>query len=174
MSRPVFISLVAPAVFSWKRSKKTEQVALERTVTLLPYHTCAENAIDVACFSTSVHIRMKQERSSGTPLMGLSKRGNTLAPDLDAPQSKRDISAIMRNVHSTNTTPEVIFREALEARGIQCLASATHLPGKPDLILPSKQLAIFIDGDFWHGGQWRKRKLVCLEDQFQNTKTNSR
>ncbi len=81
----------------------------------------------------------------------------------------RDISAIMRKVHSINTSPEVAFHEALEAQGLQYLTSPPDLPGKPDVVLPDKRLAIFIDGDFWHGGQWRRRNLARLEDQFQKT-----
>lgn len=82
---------------------------------------------------------------------------------------KRDNSAIMRKVHSNNTTPEMTFRKALWARGFRYRICPANLPGKPDIVLPSKRLAIFIDGDFWHGGQWRKRKLSALEEQFQET-----
>lgn len=90
----------------------------------------------------------------------------------DFNRAKRDVSAIMRKVHSTDTSPERAFRHRLDVYGIHYLASASDLPGKPDVILPSKRIAIFIDGDFWHGHQWRKRRLTCLEDQFQ--KSNSR
>jgi DNA (cytosine-5)-methyltransferase 1 len=40
------------------------------------------------------------------------------------------------------------------------------LPGKPDLIFARQRVAVFIDGDFWHGNQWRKRRLAALDDQF--------
>src|SRR5690242_14750103 len=79
----------------------------------------------------------------------------------------------MRNVHSQNTAPEVAFKNALTARGLSFLESPPDLPGKPDVVLPANMLAIFIDGDFWHGGQWRKRKLTQLEDQFQKTTTKA-
>ena len=45
------------------------------------------------------------------------------------------------------------------------------LPGKPDIVLPKHKIAVFIDGDFWHGGQWFRRKLNALEDQFSKTST---
>jgi DNA mismatch endonuclease (patch repair protein) len=32
------------------------------------------------------------------------------------------------------------------------------LPGRPDLVLPSAKLAVFCDGDFWHGRDWRARR----------------
>ncbi len=80
----------------------------------------------------------------------------------------------MRNVHSTDTAPELAFRQALDALGVQYIISPSHLPGKPDIVIPDKHLTIFLDGDFWHGGQWRKRNLTALEDQFQKSKTGSR
>lgn len=79
----------------------------------------------------------------------------------------------MRKVHSTNTGPEIAFRKALWAKGLRYKANVTHLPGKPDIALLSWKTAIFIDGDFWHGGQWRQRKLSTLEEQFQKTASKS-
>ena len=85
---------------------------------------------------------------------------------------RRDVSAIMRSVRSVGTAPEVAFRKALWANGLRYRVSPKSLPGKPDVVLPKFKIAIFIDGDFWHGGQWKKRKLLQLDDQF--TKTPSR
>jgi len=31
------------------------------------------------------------------------------------------------------------------------------------------KVAIFIDGDFWHGGQWLRRNLKALEEQFSQS-----
>jgi len=74
----------------------------------------------------------------------------------------------MRRVRSRDTQPEVILRKALWARGLRYRLCPPELPGKPDLIFPAKRLAIFVDGDYWHGGQWRCRNLSTLEDQFSN------
>jgi DNA (cytosine-5)-methyltransferase 1 len=82
---------------------------------------------------------------------------------------KRNSSSIMLKVHSSNTAPEMTFRKALWSRGLRYKICPADLPGKPDIVLSSKRLAIFIDGDFWHGGQWRKRNLSALEEQFQGT-----
>ena len=83
----------------------------------------------------------------------------------------RDISAIMRKVRSRDTTPEVVFRRALWARGLRYRTCRAPLAGKPDIVLSRARLVIFVDGDFWHGGQWRKRHLAALEDQFVTTPT---
>lgn len=88
---------------------------------------------------------------------------------LTSRKAERDTSAIMRRVASTGTTPEIIFRKALWAKGFRYSICSSKLPGKPDVVLPSKRVAIFIDGDLWHGGQWRRRGKVTLEDQFTET-----
>jgi len=89
-----------------------------------------------------------------------------------ATRGERDVSAIMRKVRSGDTTPEMVFRKALWAHGVRYRVSPADMPGKPDVVVPSKKVAIFIDGDFWHGNQWRRRKRASLEDQF--TRTGSR
>ncbi|MCC6445311.1 MAG: DNA mismatch endonuclease Vsr [Armatimonadetes bacterium] len=83
----------------------------------------------------------------------------------------RDVSAIMRKVRSRDTTPEVMYRKALWSKGLRYRKNPTDMIGKPDIALPSSRIAVFIDGDFWHGGQWRRRNLRSLEDQFEHTKT---
>jgi len=84
-------------------------------------------------------------------------------------QSSRNTSEIMRSVRSKGTAPELAFRKALRAKGLRYKIAPPNLAGKPDLVMPDQRLAIFIDGDFWHGGQWRKRGLTALEDQFEST-----
>jgi DNA (cytosine-5)-methyltransferase 1 len=75
----------------------------------------------------------------------------------------------MRRVRSTDTTPELLFRKALWRRGLRYGICKKELPGKPDIVLPSRKIAIFIDGDLWHGGQWQRRGKVALEEQFGAT-----
>src|SRR5712691_9781044 len=77
----------------------------------------------------------------------------------------------MRLVRSRDTTPELLLRKALGAEGLRFRTCAANLPGKPDIVIESKRLAIFIDGDFWHGGQWRRRRLTSLEEQFRQTES---
>jgi len=84
---------------------------------------------------------------------------------------KRDVSAIMRKVHSKRTAPEVKFGVALSRKGIIVELNAPDLAGKPDIVLRSRRIAIFIDGDFWHGGQWYRRRKTALEEQFSTTIT---
>ena len=82
----------------------------------------------------------------------------------------RDISEIMRRIKSANTEPERVLRKALRAKGLRLRTCPPRPEGKPDIVFPRDRLAIFVDGDFWHGNQWRKRGLRGLEDQFRQTK----
>ena len=90
-----------------------------------------------------------------------------------AKRSERAISAIMRQVRSKDTTPETLFRKALWAHGLRYRLYSARLPGKPDIVVPSLRLCIFIDGDYWHGGQWVRRRLTSLEEQFSNTRSQN-
>src|SRR2546426_692054 len=83
--------------------------------------------------------------------------------------SQLNNSEKMRRVRSSDTTPELLFRKALWRKGLRYAICKTELPGKPDIVLPSRRIAIFIDGDLWHGGQWERRGKLALEEQFQVT-----
>jgi DNA mismatch endonuclease, patch repair protein len=73
-------------------------------------------------------------------------------------RTQAQITEVMRAVSSEGTQPEKLFRKALRSAGIRgfkvCLE---NLPGKPDIVIPSRKLAVLIDGDFWHGNQYRTR-----------------
>jgi len=73
----------------------------------------------------------------------------------------------MGRIGSRNTEPETIFRKALRRAGIRSFrACDASLPGKPDIVLPGKGLAIFIDGDFWHGYQYQARGFESVQAQM--------
>ena len=60
-------------------------------------------------------------------------------------------SAVMRAVKGKGTTPEMKVRRALTALGVRYRLHRKDLPGKPDIVLPGRRLAIFVHGCFWHG-----------------------
>ncbi len=76
----------------------------------------------------------------------------------------------MARVKSRDTRPEAALRKALWREGLRYRTYASALPGKPDIVLASPRLAVFVDGDFWHGHQWVRRGLNSLEEQFQQAK----
>lgn len=77
----------------------------------------------------------------------------------------------MRKVRSKGTQPEREFRRALRGSGTRFKGNVRDLPGKPDIVLRTEKLAVFLDGDFWHGGQWLRRRLSNLEQQFTRTRS---
>ena len=63
--------------------------------------------------------------------------------------SKGIRSKIMRSIHSKNTCPELKLRKALWSRGFRYRIH--YGKEKIDVAFPSKKVAIFVDGCFWHG-----------------------
>lgn len=83
-------------------------------------------------------------------------------------RTRQQVSEVMRAVASSATQPEKLFQKALRRNGIRSFKVCdVSLPGKPDIVIPGRKLAIFIDGDFWHGNQYRVRKHLTIEQQFQ-------
>ena len=60
-------------------------------------------------------------------------------------------SAVMRRVKGRDTTPELKVRRALTGLGARYRLHRADLPGKPDIAMPGRRLAIFVHGCFWHG-----------------------
>jgi DNA mismatch endonuclease (patch repair protein) len=60
-------------------------------------------------------------------------------------------SAVMRAVKSRDTAPELKVRRAAHALGLRYRLGRSDLPGKPDLVFPSRRIALFVHGCFWHG-----------------------
>jgi len=76
-------------------------------------------------------------------------------------------SKIMAAVRSRDTKPEMALRKALHAAGLRFKVCPKDIPGRPDVFFPSKGVAVFVDGDFWHGNSWRVRGFTSLEEQFK-------
>ncbi len=60
-------------------------------------------------------------------------------------------SAVMRAVKSRDTAPEMAVRRLVHSMGYRYRLHRKDLPGKPDLVFPSRKKAIFVHGCFWHG-----------------------
>lgn len=59
---------------------------------------------------------------------------------------------------ASGTKPEILFAKALFALGYRYRKNNKNVFGKPDLTFKKLKLAIFIDGEFWHGKDWETRK----------------
>lgn len=65
--------------------------------------------------------------------------------------NKEKRSQIMSLVRSTDTEVEKLAFRYLRKKDIYFQKHYKGTLGHPDIALPSKKKAIFIDGDFWHG-----------------------
>ncbi|WP_454180297.1 very short patch repair endonuclease [Pseudarthrobacter sp. SLBN-100] len=60
-------------------------------------------------------------------------------------------SAHMSKIRSKDTKPELKLRQVLHAAGYRYRLHDRRLPGRPDLVFPSRKKVIFVHGCFWHG-----------------------
>lgn len=67
-------------------------------------------------------------------------------------------SRTMAANRSKNTRCEVLLCRELRKLGLQFRQNAATLPGKPDVVFQEARLAVFCDGDFWHGRNWKVRR----------------
>jgi len=62
----------------------------------------------------------------------------------------------MSRVKGKDTGLENVVRSELHKRGLRFRKHVKNLPGKPDIVFMKKKVAIFLDGDFWHGYRFRQ------------------
>ena len=72
----------------------------------------------------------------------------------------------MSAVKSKNTKPEILLGKAMWKKGLR-YRKHYKIPGKPDFVFVSKKVAVFCDGDFWHGNNWRLRGLKSLDEELK-------
>lgn len=88
----------------------------------------------------------------------------------------------MARIRSKNTGIEKAAFSYLRRNGIHFQRHYSRVRGKPDIAVPSKKIAVFIDGDFWHGyrfTQWKSRIpgqywQEKIESNIQRDKRNHR
>lgn len=64
----------------------------------------------------------------------------------------------MQRIKAKDTKIEVILRKALWKKGYRYRKNYSGLPGHPDIVLTKYKIAIFCDGDFFHGKDWEVLK----------------
>jgi DNA mismatch endonuclease (patch repair protein) len=87
-----------------------------------------------------------------------------IAPRFDKlrPASSKASRAKRRN-KARGTEAELALRRQLWAMGLRYRLHAADLPGKPDIVFRHQRLAVFVDGDFWHGRNWEERRRRLAE-----------
>lgn len=65
----------------------------------------------------------------------------------------------MARIKGRDTKPEILLRKALWASGLRgWRKNLNGVPGTPDIAFTKYRLAVFVDGDFWHGRDFESRK----------------
>lgn len=82
-------------------------------------------------------------------------------------------SALMGRIRGSETWPERALRSELHSRGLRFFKNAKGLPGRPDVVFPRAMVAIFVDGDFWHGYrfyQWESKLAPFWREKIENNR----
>lgn len=88
----------------------------------------------------------------------------TRAPRYTGAASSARASAAARGASKkAGTRPEMLLRRALWGQGLRYRVNRRDLPGVPDIVFPGRRVVVFVDGDFWHGKDWRSLKSKLAE-----------
>lgn len=95
-----------------------------------------------------------------------------------------EISKRMANVSLKGGKSEMALAKALWHAGIRYRKNYKKLPGSPDIAITKYKIAIFVDGEFWHGHDWENRKeklksnkeywIEKIEENLERDKRNDR
>jgi len=87
--------------------------------------------------------------------------------------SKKTRSALMAKIKDKGTKPERIIIEGLEAEGLKFENHVRTLPGRPDVVFDNLKLAVFVDGDFWHGYRfplWKHKMALKWQEKIEGNR----
>lgn len=79
-------------------------------------------------------------------------------------------SKLMSRIKGKNTGPERLLSSALHKQGLRFRRHSSELPGRPDFVFPGAKVVVFVDGDFWHGWnfkQWKGKLSPFWRDKIQ-------
>ncbi len=73
----------------------------------------------------------------------------------------------MQAVKGKNTSLERKVSSAFHRRGWRYRRNYKSLPGKPDFVFTKARVAVFVDGDFWHGWRYPQWKHKLSSDYWR-------
>ena len=73
-------------------------------------------------------------------------------------ETTETISKRMGNVSLKGGKSETALAKALWKEGLRYRKNYKRLPGSPDIAITKYKVAVFVDGEFWHGENWAERK----------------
>lgn len=86
-------------------------------------------------------------------------------------------SRLMGRIRGKDTTPERYLDALLAAAGLSFTRHEAALPGKPDFVFDAERVAIFVDGDFWHGWRfpvWEHRLAPFWREKISKNRARDR
>jgi len=86
-------------------------------------------------------------------------------------------SYCMSRVKNKNTDLEELVARHLKKYGLRFERNSKALPGTPDVVFDRAKLAVFIDGDFWHGyryPRWRRVLSPFWKEKIAKNRTRDR
>jgi DNA mismatch endonuclease, patch repair protein len=84
------------------------------------------------------------------------------------PKHRDEIARNMAAIRSTENRTERALRQSLHRKGLRFRKYSRTLPGKPDIVFPTERVAVFVDGDYWHGRILRERGEAALLISIKN------
>ena len=83
--------------------------------------------------------------------------------------SKDSRRKIMTSIRNKDTKIELLLRRELWREKIRYRKNLKWIIGKPDIVILKDKIAIFCDGDFWHGKNFYNKKF-CINKEFWEEK----
>lgn len=77
----------------------------------------------------------------------------------------RDISKNMKAIHNKGSKIEKILCKELWKRGLRYRKNPKSIYGHPDIAFIGKKIAVFCDGEFWHGYNWSSTQKSILSNK---------
>lgn len=75
-----------------------------------------------------------------------------------------------RLIKSKNTSIEIMLRRKLYSLGYRYRLHASNVFGKPDIVFPSRKIAVFCDSEFWHGKKYLEGERFKTNSDFWESK----
>src|SRR6266850_1712866 len=91
--------------------------------------------------------------------------------------SPQQRSQLMGRVRTRDTVLEIAVRSELHKRGFRFRKHVRTLPGSPDIAFMTKRVAVFVDGDFWHGyrlPQWEHKLQPFWRNKLRENRKRDR
>lgn len=95
-------------------------------------------------------------------------------PDHLTPEQR---SRAMKRVRLKDGSLEKLVQGELRARGLHFRRHIRTLPGQPDIVFTQRKVAVFVDGDFWHGWRlpaWEHKLTPFWRNKLRTNRTRDR